>query len=216
MSWFDITTVSEAMGSERLLVQQYCGEATCAPIPDNQWMLEFENYFKILIASNQLHALTFAGGPPSGPYEAHWAPATEEYQWMCGNQIIVRKDYASFSLLGVILIIAIGGVIILINLSLESIVTCVTRAESDFMREWRLMSIFQLQKLAFDGLNNGNWKQADDGIPVTDKWEKLRALHRAVDLKGSQATSMEAKKTLLSRKQHDAAAVRLLSSHSAP
>ena len=216
MSWFDITTISEAMGSERLLVQQYCGEATCAPIPDNQWMLEFENYFKILIASNQLHALTFAGGPPSAPYEAHWAPATGNYTWMCGNQIIVRRDYASFSLLGVILIIAIGGVIMLINLSLETIITCVRRAESDFLREWRLTSTFQLQKLASDGLNNGNWKQADDGIPVTDRREKLRALYKAVDLKGSRTTSTEADKTLLSRKRPDAAAVRLLSSHSAP
>lgn len=211
----DVTRISKAMGSERLLVQQYCEGAFCAPIPDNQWMVEFENYFNIIIASSQLQALTFAGDPPSAQYEPYWAPATEEYRWMCENQIIVRTDYASFSLLGVILIIAIGGVIILVNLSLENVITFVQRAESDGMREWRLTSIFQLQKLAVDGLNNGNWKPADDGIPVGDRREQLRALYKAVDLKNSQATSMEAKETLPSGKQHDAAATRLLSGASA-
>ena len=87
-------------------------------------------------------------------------------------QIDIRKDYASFSIFGIAMILAFGGLIVLINLLLEPVVRFLRKrtsmGEGAYRQlEWDLMSTLQLQRLVYEGQGTGRSEGEVDDIPVT-------------------------------------------------
>jgi hypothetical protein len=104
------------------------------------------------------------------------APTAEE-QWMCQNQLVQRDDYASFSVLGVALILVIGGLIIVVQLMLNPVTNFYHRrlhggsdTEKRRMPAFNAAHVLQIQRLAFEGQSpHIQWQMSrpEDLIPVT-------------------------------------------------
>lgn len=91
--------------------------------------------------------------------------------------------YSSFSVLGVGLILAIGSLLILLDLFIECIVDSIQSRRSKtrpnptgtYARlEWEANTTLQLQRLAHEHIGVGNWRDAGWAQhPVTERGEKL-------------------------------------------
>jgi hypothetical protein len=171
------------VGSANLLASAHCWFETCDALPDNQWQLEFSRYFNTWVTNLQISSLVFVTGPLDPVYQPYWLPASPEDSWMCSNQIIVRSDYLSFSVLGVALIISIGGVIILLNISLDRVLGYLRKERGDAAKEWQHMSLFQMQRVALEGCQLGSWTRLEKDVPTTDHPEAFPYFHKAVESK---------------------------------
>jgi hypothetical protein len=168
------------MGSENLLAMDYCYNGICAPVPKNQWMIEFENYFSTTLAALQQNSLGYAVGPLNPIYQPYWAPAIANDSWMCDNQIVIRTDYSSFSLLGIALIIGIGGLIIIADFAFGWVYE--RRLSDAPAKDWQILSLFQLQRLAWEGIQNETtWKHLEKEIPSMKTPGSFVYFHKLVE-----------------------------------
>ncbi|KAL0253479.1 hypothetical protein SLS55_010458 [Diplodia seriata] len=97
-----------------------------------------------------------------------------------------RTVYMNFSLLGIIIIFALGGTIIVISYTLEPFISWLQKRHYNLdtysRLEWCTNETLQLQRLAHEELGAGTWSRADEAIPVTGPDERLALLDLA-DLK---------------------------------
>src|SRR4051794_24908140 len=76
-----------------------------------------------MMANLQLRSLQYATGPSSPRFFKYvQQPQSPDEQEMCTHQIIRQNDFASFNILGLAIIFVVGGLIIILNLSLNTIV----------------------------------------------------------------------------------------------
>jgi hypothetical protein len=96
-----------------------------------------------------------------------------------GTKVRISTGTVSFSVLGLEPIIGLGGVVILLNLSMDLIAGWMGPRwfpASEYRRlNWVLDDKLQLQRMAFEGLVWGHWRGRTDVVPVTDLGEKVRA-----------------------------------------
>jgi hypothetical protein len=151
-----LVTIISNLGSEWLSAYSNCEQSVCAPLPDNQWQIEFQNLFSTTLATMQHSVLSYVLGPPDTKLNPYWAPAPEPDSWMCHSQIVIRSDYASFSVLGVSLILSIGSSIVVFNVSFERLLGFIRANRGPAVEEWKITSLFQLQRLAFEGVQQGS------------------------------------------------------------
>ena len=90
---------------------------------------------------------------------------------MCRNQLIRSpSSHQSFSILGLALIIAVGGIIILVGLFVDTVGSVVQRLMRRDWRDmqWRLEEMLQLHRAAYDGAGEmGIWEQGLEAVPRT-------------------------------------------------
>lgn len=102
-----------------------------SPLPDNQWVVELSSWFQVGLASIQQSVLEYATGPIDlGQTGVIVRPnASDELgQRLCKSQSIRNSGQVqSFSILGMTLIFALGGMIIIISLTMESTVGVMQR-----------------------------------------------------------------------------------------
>jgi hypothetical protein len=87
--------------------------------------------------------------------------------------------HTSFSVLGLTLIFALGGLIILMSYSLDPIMGCLRERRGLYEHqqlEWAMNWTLQLQRLAHEQIGMGTWSKATDLIPITDRGEALATL----------------------------------------
>jgi hypothetical protein len=132
-----------------LLMNKYGYYRVAAPA-DDQWIQELDHLFGMMLTSMQIRNCRFAGGYQSAldikPIIR--TPSVNE-TWMCDAQIVRRQDYQSLSVLGLALICSIGGVIILINLTIDSIVGWYQKRYNKrgyAMQEWHILQAEALQR----------------------------------------------------------------------
>lgn len=130
-----------------------------AGLPDNLWMLEVTKWHYIMMAYTQSLMVSYVTGP-SNPDKVQYLipPGTSEEQQRCDNQIITGTDYASFSILGIGIILGVGGFIILISLTFEPVVKLIRKwlkrgAYKQF--KWGLAETLQLQRLVYESQGAG-------------------------------------------------------------
>ena len=112
------------------------------------------------------------------------------------NQKIVSNSYSSFNVLGVGLILAIGTLIIILDMGLGPTVAwwqrhkyakhqahdteCGTTEKLSGplygALEWSQKSILQLQRLAHESVGYGEWSGCDEAVPVTEQGQLLACL----------------------------------------
>jgi hypothetical protein len=102
----------------------------------------------------QIRNYRFAGGynAPLNYIPNITAPLANE-TWMCDAQLVKREDYQSISVLGMALIRSIGTLIILINLTLDSIVGWYQKCYNKRIfatREWEMLRAETLQRMLYE------------------------------------------------------------------
>ncbi|KAF2825406.1 hypothetical protein CC86DRAFT_407618 [Ophiobolus disseminans] len=99
------------------------GDHQLAPPKDDYWTTELSHMFGTLMKAIQIRNYRYTGGYSSllDVKPVITQPMANE-TWMCDAQLVRREDYQSLSVLGLALICSLGTLIILINLSLDSIV----------------------------------------------------------------------------------------------
>ncbi len=153
-------------------------DAQSASIPPDQWIIETRNWFSVGLSRLQQAMVSYASGPTNlGTYGVIDRPAANDStgQSLCRNQMVrdTTGEHQSFSLLGVILIVVLGGAIILSSFFLDTVVGCVqkwTRWGVEKRRQWTYDGKFILLKVAFEGSTRDlRWiHEGDTEIPVTE------------------------------------------------
>lgn len=160
-----------------LLASDYTSALGQFGLPDNQWELELQHWFKITMADLQRTAVEQATGP-SIPEAAsfHSPPTTDGERAACHNQKIRSDSYTSFNVLGLILIFSIGGLIMLISACLPALTARMQRKKPFASLEWITNDTLQLQRLAHEAVGAGDWEGTCDDYPRTQRGDLLAVL----------------------------------------
>jgi hypothetical protein len=138
-------------------------------LPSDQWIIEINRDYGSGLNDVQLESLEFVAGP-SDPADAKYTvELPDKDKWMCTNQIIQRDGYASFNVLGLVIILAVGGCFIVLNLTLRNIFGRLQqRSKSGQLRnaEWRDYGLLQLHRSALQGQGISQWEGLDGDVPV--------------------------------------------------
>ncbi|EAT82077.1 hypothetical protein HBH56_105310 [Parastagonospora nodorum] len=186
------------VGASALRARYSLSGAGSGPLPDNQWQIEAEHLQKGCLASLQDAFVLTAHGVPEALEEFRQPPLANETmpKLICANQRITSNSYSSFNMMGVGLILAIGLLIIMLDLGLAPTLAWWRRhkygklqlqdAESGIEEkpghplnhtlEWSQTSILQLQRLAHEAAGYGNWSGCDETVPVSHRGELLACL----------------------------------------
>lgn len=131
-----------------------------------QWIKELQ----VLLANGLLNFQTMSAGYVSDPHNLfpNKALASSRDNWMCSHQIVISKTSASFSVVGIALIIGIGVIVLILAFCGEKIAwACGGKHPLPwfFMSEWNALSFLQLQRLAYEARGLGVWS-GEGEIPV--------------------------------------------------
>lgn len=150
------------------------------PLPDDQWQTEVANIHNLSLAGLQLNAIGHAATPniqirPGLSLHDHMVDETDpDAQALCRNQRARISAYSSFSMLGIIIIIACSLLIILVDYCLPLLLLRVNPASlksTIAAQAWDEDDILQLQRQALEGRGIGPWKTNSGPVPVTDQWD---------------------------------------------
>jgi hypothetical protein len=147
-------------------------------IPDNQWEVEMENFFKITLATLQRVVVDQATGPADPALLPTMAqPNITEQQKACAHQKIRSDSYTSINVLGLIIIFVVGGLIIITSFALPIIVRRIQQRQNlHSSLEWIVNDTLQLQRLAHEAVGAGIWQGTDGDFPTTAQCELLAEL----------------------------------------
>jgi len=166
-----------ALKEGALLASDYTNTLGQFGVPDNQWELELQHWFGIMLAALQGSILEQATGPSiPGATSFHTPPRTAGERAACTNLKIRSDSYTSFNVLGLILIFSIGGLIMLISACLPSCMARMQRNKPFASLEWVTNDTLQLQRLAHEAIGAGNWEGACDDYPRTERGDLLAVL----------------------------------------
>ncbi|KAL8719745.1 MAG: hypothetical protein Q9225_003289 [Loekoesia sp. 1 TL-2023] len=148
-------------------------------LPPTQWMTEVWSWFEVSMAKLQQLIVNYATGPSNVPEGTFlYKPSTSDETELCKRQKVRSPDgYISFSVLGIVIILVVGGLLIVINLVLDAIVGFLRRSLrwQDHKRlQWAMDEKLQLQRLAYQGVGQGTWSGAENFVPVTRRGELVK------------------------------------------
>ncbi|KAE8383096.1 hypothetical protein BDV26DRAFT_287882 [Aspergillus bertholletiae] len=152
-------------------------------VPPNQWQIEVSNWFALSLAKEQAWAIEWATEPqnlepPTEGDESPWEyslPTTPAAKSQCRNQLIHNVgDYKSLSILGMGLILALGGVIIILGLFLDTAVGLLQRGRWAHLREqWQTEETLGLHRAAYQALGvSTDWS---DEVPPSSVFQGLNS-----------------------------------------
>ncbi|OCL08920.1 hypothetical protein AOQ84DRAFT_388517 [Glonium stellatum] len=180
---FTISSIPEYIGVTTLTARYGLVYGLQGPLPDNQWQLEAAHFVGASMASLQGAFVEAANGPPTTQLkEFQYQPNDTQSHFMCTNQKIISTLYSSFNVLGLSIIIGLGSIIILLDLTLEPLIGAYQKRhlgsyQYTYARlEWHTNSILQLQRLAHEQIGAGTWLRADGETPVTLPGDRLAVL----------------------------------------
>jgi hypothetical protein len=147
-------------------------------LPNNQWELELEHWFKFTMADLQRAILDQATGPGlPGAAQFHSTPTSAEARAVCDNQKIRSDSFTSFNVLGLVLVFSIGGLIMVISACLPWATQRVRRENKPYAGlEWITNDTLQFQRLAHESVGAGHWEGGCEDYPRTRKDNLLAVL----------------------------------------
>ena len=92
------------------------------PLPDNQWQLTAEYWHAISLAFLQRGFVAYGTGQIAAKTEYLVSPTTAAGKWICENLLINVTTHQSFSVLVLIVLFLVGGLIIVLSLTIEDAV----------------------------------------------------------------------------------------------
>ncbi|KAF2017544.1 hypothetical protein BU24DRAFT_388882 [Aaosphaeria arxii CBS 175.79] len=176
---FANSIISKA-GISSLSARFNAGFEVTGPLPDDQWENEVLRWAGAASTSLQAQFVeTAMGSRKQLPDSVVIAPTSDHARKVCQSQRIMSTRYASFSVLGISLIVGIGGIIILLDMFLELLLDYFQRknVRHNYSRlEWKANSTLQLHRMAHEVAHSGTWSKATDAVPVTLPGEALAAV----------------------------------------
>ena len=141
-------------------------------------MTEVSTWFAVSMAKLQQKIVQYATGPAYVPAGTDIVgPLNEQQKNMCQNQKIrSQSGTASFSVLGMAIILILGSILIITSLALDSVMGFVRRKLhwKDYKSlQWTLDDKLQLQRMAYEEAGQGHWSSGESSVPVTEKGDKL-------------------------------------------
>ena len=129
------------------------------PLPNDQWAREIEHWFATQLILIQSYTTVFVTGWQDG--QDNWlnsqiTPPKEADRWMCNSQVIQRKDYASFSVLGIGVVLGVGGSVVLLNMSITLIVNRLRiQSPCQLYKEesWKANDLLELHGMAGEAIH---------------------------------------------------------------
>ena len=165
--------VVSALDQRILLATQEAAKDLTNGLPPDQWKSEVYQLSSIMLAYMQSLMVNYVEGPWDPAYNGYiQKPSTPEEEEFCKNQIAADDSKYCFSVLGMAIMLVIGGVIMLVNLTLEPLI----RLFRNFRKndhglykqlEWDTTATLQLQRLVYEGQGTGTWHGEPDVVPVT-------------------------------------------------
>lgn len=123
-------------------------------LSNNHWIHELEHMFQSMLIGMQMWGYYYVTGDGDSLDDSLIEPPVKADRWMCNQQMIVRDDYSTFSVTGIVIIFVVGGVFILLRLCLDKIVPFIRRRwfkrNTDKDTEWDALETTVLQRLAYN------------------------------------------------------------------
>lgn len=138
-------------------------------IPSNHWEAEVKAWFQFLLAVTQTTIPYLAAGP--GIVRSDFDQLVEPLAWpgLCHSQRMGAPDgYSNINLFGLVVVVALSGIIILTNLSLVPTLKYLHRRgllSSLRMQSWIQESLLQVQRKAYEGAGYSEWLFLDADVP---------------------------------------------------
>lgn len=165
-----LATGVSGLGEDALLTSSLAdSNEASTTVPDDQWIRELDHWFGIQFAALQLHMVGDATGTGRESWDNYLTRfSSENAEWMCSAQMMQRNDYASFSMLGIILILVFGLLAVVLNTALEPLVRLLQPEKGNrvLANAWQKHYLLQLQGSLYESLGMGTWN-SDDQVPVT-------------------------------------------------
>ncbi|KAJ4320783.1 hypothetical protein N0V94_003195 [Neodidymelliopsis sp. IMI 364377] len=183
-SYFDAKSVSSLLARQTLYPLDFWNTnyttVQTKALPSDQWQKELEYVGQATLSAIQHFIVDYARGVWLG------GPLCEEEpcRRTCYSQKVRSSKHYSFSVLGVGIILAGGGFIMVAAMLLEPILAGLFKlhwfANDAKMRyayaEWQAGSTLQLQRLAHEGVGAGTWSNTTGTVPLTQPGETLAVL----------------------------------------
>jgi hypothetical protein len=158
------------LGPSNMLAQTFSSTSgVSAPLPDDQWIQEFSHWFGTALVCLQFQSLQYVIGQSQDKFNQYLVSVSNEDQWMCDNQVIVRNDYTSFSILGMSITLSVGGFIIILSFILPALVRRIqmsTLSGRFRNEEWRADHFYQLQQTAYEHIGGGTSEGRDKTFTI--------------------------------------------------
>jgi hypothetical protein len=173
-----LSEIINRLGTSALLSRNTLRKGIQSSLPNNQWELEVENWYKVTLADVQRSILELSTGPIDPAIRRFLLrPNTTETKKICANQKIRSDSFVSVNLLGLTIIFAVGALIIITSLVLPIAVEHFQRRRNRYSSlEWTTNDTLQLQRLAHEAVGAGTWKGTIDDYPTTADREMLAVL----------------------------------------
>ncbi|KAI1745375.1 hypothetical protein F4680DRAFT_455626 [Xylaria scruposa] len=164
--------------------------------PD-QWKQDTENWFNITLASLQSIVLSVVLRPADSELKQVFLPPQNYFQKaMCNSQTIRSTGYTSFSVFGLLFTYTVGGLIIIVSVVIDPVLSFLRRRcnyQTYEQLEWETNHYLQLHRLAQEELGYGEWARCIETVPITGDDEVLGSLniqdldHPVIANRGEQA-----------------------------
>jgi hypothetical protein len=173
-----IFEIVSRLGTTALLSRNMLQNGRQSPLPNNQWELEVESWYKASLADLKRSILELSTGPIDPAMRRFLVrPNTTETKKICANQKIRSNSFISVNLLGLTIIFAAGTLIIIVSLVLPIAVEHFQPHHNRYSSlEWITNDTLQLRRLAHEAVGAGTWKGATDDYPTTTHREMLAIL----------------------------------------
>ncbi|KAF2135754.1 uncharacterized protein K452DRAFT_362977 [Aplosporella prunicola CBS 121167] len=175
-----ISMAVSTLGSQALMARDKMFGSIQGPLPDNQWQIEVEDWFNVVLANMQATYVDVATGPAEeSAVRLLKRPSNKEEKFLCLNQKIRSTAYTNISVFGLVIILSLGTIIILLSTFTEPLIAFILRrrrADTYAHLEWGVNETLQLQRLAHEGIGIGRWKNCSDSVPITEKGDDLGVL----------------------------------------
>ncbi|KAI1419513.1 hypothetical protein F5Y12DRAFT_793652 [Xylaria sp. FL1777] len=165
-------------GNVRHLVagRSFVVDAIQLPLPSNQWQIEVEFWHSTIMSLIQYGLLEYMIGPSDEDLRKFVeTPSTPEAQALCKRQRVrISQGFANVSSLGLFFTIALGALVILLALFLDTIMGCITRlskGDGKKHRAWIRDDVLHFQRLAYrqEQAFGPRWIATDDDdIPLVE------------------------------------------------
>ncbi|KAF2813088.1 uncharacterized protein BDZ99DRAFT_496164 [Mytilinidion resinicola] len=163
------------LGDDLLLAKDYLWGSTSysSSLPDNQWEVEAANMHNISLAMLQRSVVEYATPPDiairpglRSPSQIE-PPADAGMRALCQNQKVISKDHASFSVVGLAIILAVGSLMIFLDMFVARLVLWIGWGRfASMQEEWVQQGLMQLQRQALEARGIGPWEGKDGDVPV--------------------------------------------------
>lgn len=167
-----ISASTDGRGGLALRAQEKVSVGFGEPLPNNQWQIEASHWMAISMARLQRGVVEWASGPTNLPPGIQVGLPSDIPITSCFNQKVRHLgDHASFSILGMVIILAVGGTIILLSLVADQVGGLLQRLLGRGIhrqRQWIINEKLQLLRLVYERAGEGAWSGSRHRVPLTE------------------------------------------------